>query len=380
MTIGCIVLAAGKGIRFSKNKSKLFHKIDGAPIVHSTLNNLLSVFTKKNLYITINKKITKKDKKSLEKYTENPLIIGGSTRYKSLKSSLSQIRDNKIKYIFIHDAARPNISKKLLIKIKKQIKTNKYDAVIPYLKIEGTLKKISNKDVFKTLDRDKFITTQTPQAFKLVSLKNNIDSNIKLITDDVQIIESKKNSKVKYILGEKDNLKITTKEDLKLIKSFGKKKYLIGNGFDIHRLKKGKFLSMAGLQIKSNYALVGHSDGDVVIHSLIDAILGSIGKGDIGEYFPSNDMKYLNISSKLLLKKILKIYNFNSKELNNIDITIICQTIRLSKYKKQMRYSLAEMLGCDVDKINIKAKTADEIGIIGNSKAIACWVSLIIND
>jgi len=379
MVIGCIVLAAGNSSRFDKNRSKMFYKIDGAPVIDFTLNNLLSVFNKRSLYITINKKITKKEKKNLEKYTENPLIIGGSTRHKSLINSLGQINHKRIDYVLIHDAARPNISIKLIKQIKKEILTGKYDAVVPYIKIEDTVKQAQNKSKFKTIDRKKLIATQTPQAFKTISLHKNINNISSTITDDVQSIENMKLAKIKYILGEKSNLKITTKSDLELFKSYLNKNIRIGNGFDLHRIKKGKILKLAGLDIKSNYQLVGHSDGDVIIHSLIDAILGTIQKGDIGEYFPSSDNRYKGIQSRILINEIINKNKYSMNNIINLDMTIICQHIKLSKYKNKIRKSVSEILNCDVGKINIKAKTSDNIGIIGKSKAIACWVTLLVS-
>ncbi len=292
MVIGCIVLAAGNSSRFKKNKSKLFYKIDKTPIIDFTLNNLLSVFNKRSLYITINKKITKKEKKYLQKFTENPLIIGGPTRHESLINSLNHIDSKKFKHIFIHDAARPNVSKKLLMKIKKEILLNKNDAIVPYLKIEDTLKKIKSKSKFKTSNRNEFILTQTPQAFKTSTLIKYINKSSLKITDDVQILENLKSSKIKYVLGEKTNLKVTTYNDLDLFKIYSNKNIRIGNGFDLHRIKKGKYLTLGGLKLKSNYELIGHSDGDVILHSMIDAILGSLQKGDIGDYFPSSSNKY----------------------------------------------------------------------------------------
>ena len=379
MVIGCIVLAAGNSSRFDKNRSKMFYKIDGAPVIDFTLNNLLSVFNKRSLYITINKKITKKEKKNLEKYTENPLIIGGSTRHKSLINSLGQINHKRIDYVLIHDAARPNISIKLIKQIKKEILTGKYDAVVPYIKIDDTVKQAQNKSKFKTIDRKKLIATQTPQAFKTTSLLKNINNISSTITDDVQSIENMKLAKIKYILGEKSNLKITTKSDLELFKSYLNKNIRIGNGFDLHRIKKGKILKLAGLDIKSNYQLVGHSDGDVIIHSLIDAILGTIQKGDIGKYFPSSDNRYKGIQSRILISEIINKNKYSMNNIINLDMTIICQHIKLSKYKNKIRKSVSEILNCDVGKINIKAKTSDNIGIIGKSKAIACWVTLLVS-
>ena len=379
MVIGCIVLAAGNSSRFDKNKSKIFYKINGAPVIDFTLNNLLSVFNKRSLYITINKKITKKEKKNLQKYTENPLIIGGSTRHKSLANSLNQIDHRKINHVFVHDAARPNISTKLINQIKKEIITNKYDAVVPYTQIEDTVKQVQNKYRYKTIDRKKLIATQTPQAFKTLTLKNNINNVSSTITDDIQSIEERKSLKIKYILGERNNLKITTKSDLQIFKSYLKKNIRIGNGFDLHRIKKGKLLKLAGIEIRSNYQLIGHSDGDVILHSLIDAILGSIQKGDIGEYFPSTSKKYRGISSRILIDEIINKYKYRTNNIINLDMTIICQHIKLSKYKNRIRKSVSEILDCNIGKINIKAKTTDNIGIIGKSKAIACWVTLLVS-
>ena len=143
-------------------------------------------------------------------------------------------------------------------------------------------------------------------------------------------------------------------------------------------MKKGKSLKLGGVDIKSSYQLVGHSDGDVILHSLIDAILGSIQKGDIGEYFPSSNKKYKGISSRILINEIINKYKYKTKNIINLDITVICQNIRLSKYKNKIRKSVSEILNCDIVKINIKAKTTDNIGIIGQSKAIACWVTLLV--
>ena len=125
--------------------------------------------------------------------------------------------------------------------------------------------------------------------------------------------------------------------------------------------------------------MIGHSDGDVILHSLIDAILGSIQKGDIGEYFPSTSKKYRGISSRILIDEIINKYKYRTNNIINLDMTIICQHIKLSKYKNRIRKSVSEILDCNIGKINIKAKTTDNIGIIGKSKAIACWVTLLVS-
>ena len=187
----------------------------------------------------------------------------------------------------------------------------------------------------------------------------------------------KKNIKIKYVKASKDNIKITNFDDLKILKKILNNDIYFGSGFDIHKIKKGNQLSLAGLSIKCDYQAIGHSDGDVVLHSIIDALLGAYHKGDIGYYFPALK-KYKNISSVVLLEKIKKVIKLDKSIVNNIDITIICQKVRLEKFKEPIKKNISYLLDCDIKNINVKAKTTDKVGIIGKSKAIACWTTLKI--
>ena len=355
MKIACIVLASGKSERFNKSTSKLFFKVYGTPIIEYTLKKLINHINRNSLYITIPKKITKKEKNLLSRYSNNKLIKGGNSRLQSLKNALFSIDAKKYEYVMVHDGARPNIDNKI-IKIT--------------IKIEDTLRK--NR---KIVDRSKYTTYQTPQIFKTSLLQNSIKKTNKNVTDDFGIIKNVTSLKIKFIEHGKDNIKITKLNDIKIFKDLIQHKFKIGNGFDIHKLMKGNCLSIGGLKIKSKYTSIGHSDGDVVLHSLIDALLGATNKGDIGKYFP-NVKKYKDISSILLLDEIKKLIKIENIIIDNLDCTIICQKIRLEKYKKKIENNLATMLNCKKANINIKAKTTDNIGIIGKSKAIACWISI----
>ena len=376
MKTALIILGSGDSKRFGSLKSKLFFKVNGLPIVNYTLKNFQSTFSKKDIYITIPKKITKKESIYLQEFSENSLIIGGSTRSKSLKNAIRQLDLNKYQYLVIHDAARPNVSKNLIKKIKLLLITSKYDAVVPYTQITDTLK-VKNKKIYNTVDRNNFISTQTPQGIKTKSLLFKYNTRKELQTDDASIIELNDKNKIKYLEGNKDNIKITDKTDIDLFKIYLNKKIKVGNGFDIHKLKPGKELSLGGLKIKSNYTAIGHSDGDVVLHSLIDAFLGTKSKGDIGTHFPALK-KYQDISSDILFNANKKKINFGEIQINNIDITIICQAIRLEKYKNEIKNNISKLCNCSSEIINVKAKTADKIGTIGKSKAIACWVTVTI--
>ena len=197
------------------------------------------------------------------------------------------------------------------------------------------------------------------------------------VTDESEIFDKFK-LKTKYLLGSNTNIKVTNKDDLSVIKKLLGHSIKIGNAFDIHKIAKGKFLSLGGIKMKSKYSLIGHSDGDVVIHSIIDVLLGAIGKKDIGYYFPSSNKSYKNIDSVILLKEIYKKFSLNNALILNLDITIISEAIRLEKYKSLIRQNVSKLLNCPISRVNIKAKSSDQIGIIGKSKGIACMASILI--
>ena len=176
------------------------------------------------------------------------------------------------------------------------------------------------------------------------------------------------NAKIKFIKGEYLNSKITYKEDINMNKPY------VGIGFDIHRLIKGKKLYLGGLKIPFHSGLKGHSDGDVLIHSIIDALLGAIRKKDIGTLFPDNKKKFKNIRSPKMLKPVIQILDKNEYYINNIDINLICEQPKVSKYRDRIIKSLSKLLNIDSSLINLKGKTVEKLGLIGKEKAIACEV------
>ena len=323
MKIACIVLASGKSHRFKKSKSKLFYKVYGAPVIEYTLKNILKYTKKNSLYITIPKNLNKKEKKILSNFTEKKLILGGKNRSESLKNAIINIEKDKYDYLVVHDGARPITPKSLLNDVFFNIKLNKFDCILPTSQVEDTLRKKN-----KTLNRNNYYLYQTPQAFRFNIFFEAIKNSNKVVNDDFGFLENKKNLKIKYIDSKKGNIKITRSDDIDIFKKLISHTIKYANGFDIHKLENGNYLSLAGLKIKSKYKAVGHSDGDVVLHSIIDALLGANSQGDIGLYFPALK-KYKNISSVILLNKIKNIIKLNRIIIINLDCTIICQKIRL---------------------------------------------------
>ena len=359
-----IILAAGSGKRFRTKKPKQYFFYKNKQLFeHSIEKALNSKLFKKIILVIDNPKKIKK------KYAKNVLIIkGGKERFDSSLIALKNINKYKPTNVLIHDAARPDFSIKLLKSLIKNLKKN--IAVIPIIKPKDTIKYKIKKKLYN-LNRDKIVLTQTPQAFNYKELYNLANSQYKNITDEATLfIENDK--KIKFIKGENKNNKITYLEDIKKAKSY------IGIGFDIHKLVKGKSLYLGGIKIPFHSGLQGHSDGDVILHAIIDALLGALRQKDIGTYFPSNKNKFKNMRSKKMLKPILD--NLYNKEflINNLDINLICEKPKVSKYRRRIINSIANLINLNKGKINLKGKTVEKLGLIGKEKAIACEVIISI--
>tara|TARA_B100000700_G_scaffold308435_1_gene386139 strand:- start:2075 stop:3193 length:1119 start_codon:yes stop_codon:yes gene_type:complete len=364
-----IILAAGKSKRFKSKLPKQFNFFNGKRLFQHSIDKA----ERSNLFKKIILVINKSHKKYLNKLQKKNLIIinGGSDRSNSSNKALNFLKKYKPTKVFIHDAARPNFSINLLKRLSRQIKKEK--AVVPYIKSEDSVK-IKTGKIFKNLDRNKLYLTQTPQCFDYKLLLKYSNSNKLLITDDVSILINN-NIKVKFISGEKENFKITQYSDLKK-QNFNT---YYGIGFDIHRLEKGTKLYLGGIKIPYHSGLKGHSDGDVIIHALIDGLLGASKLKDIGTLFSNKNAKYKNIRSPKMLKKILNLIKVKNYLINNIDINVIAEQPKVSKYRKKIIKSISNLCDIKMDQINLKGKTAEKIGLIGKQKAIACEVITSLN-
>ena len=249
--------------------------------------------------------------------------------------------------VLIHDAARPNFSIKLLKRLIASLKNSR--ASIPVIDCKDSIKYKVKNQLFN-LKRENSYLTQTPQAFKFDDLyKLSIKQKNKIQDEATLFIEN--DLKIKLIKGENLNNKITYKEDIDRTKTY------YGIGFDVHRLIKGKKLFLGGIKIPFHSGLKGHSDGDVILHAVIDGLLGAMRKNDIGTFFPDNNDKFKNIRSPKMLTPILEILNKNSFYINNLDINLICEQPKVSKYRNKIIKSLSNLLNLDNKLINLKFKT-----------------------
>ncbi len=355
-----IILASGQSKRFNSNNPKQYIIYKNKPLfIHSIEKALSSKLFKKIILVVNNEKQIK------NKFSKNVVVIkGGKERSDSSLIGLKYIKKFKPTNVLIHDAARPNFTLQLLKNLVKSLKKNK--AVVPTIKTKDSIKYKIKKQLFN-LNRDYSFSTQTPQAFRFNDLYNlSIKEKSKIQDEATLFIQN--NLKVKFIKGENSNIKITYKEDIKTNKSF------FGIGFDIHRLIKNKKLYLGGLKIPFHSGLKGHSDGDVIIHAVMDALLGAMRKKDIGTLFPDNKKKFKNIRSPKMLTPVIQMMNKNEFYINNIDINLICEQPKVSKFRDKIIKSLSKLLNIDSSLINLKGKTVEKLGLIGKEKAIACEV------
>ena len=359
-----VILAAGKSKRFHRKLAKQFYKYKNKEIIdHSVQKSLDSNLFKKILVVTNN--INHLKKKKYPKIVN--VIKGGKERSDSSLIALKYLKKYKPRNVFIHDAARPNFSIKLLKNLTKNLKANK--AVIPVIPSRDSIKYKIKNQIFN-LNKKKSFLAQTPQAFRFKDLYKLAIKEKNKVSDEASFFLDQ-NLKVKFIKGENQNIKITYLDDTKTSKTY------YGIGFDIHKLIKNKKLFLGGIKIPFHSGLKGHSDGDVILHAIIDAILGATRRKDIGTYFP-NTKKFMNIRSPKMLKPIIENLHKSNFSINNLDINLICEKPKVSKYRNKIINSLSKLLNLNKDQINLKGKTVEKLGLIGKEKAIACEVIISI--
>ena len=366
-----IILAGGESKRFNSSIPKPYYQYKGKSLILHSIDKAKNYKKFNKIVLVINKKHKKYIKKLKIKNVK--IVEGGKTRAESAYKGLKSIKNYNIKNVMIHDGARPNFSLILLDNLIKGLET--YDCAIPAVQSTDSIKEKSS-NIITNLKRKNIYLIQTPQAFNYKSiLKLQYDKSSE-VTDDASLFV-RAGKKIKIIKGEINNNKITINSDIKIKNSI---KY--GLGFDVHRLIPKKTLYIGGIKIPSPIGTLGHSDGDPVLHAIIDAILGACSMGDIGEKFSDKSKKFKNIRSTILLKRIIEQIKAKGYLINNLDINIITQKPKIQKYKKRIKDCISKICKILPSQVNIKGKTTEKLGLIGKEKAIACEViaSVIKND
>ena len=353
--ISLVLLAAGSSTRFASPVKKQWLRIGDDPLWLHVAKDLQKKANFAKIIIVANEA----DLDYMRKFSDEfEFAIGGDLRQISLKNALEKVTSE---FVLVSDVARAKISSNLINSLLENL--GKFDCISPYLSVNDTAYLGENE-----IKRDEIKLIQTPQLSRTNLLKKALQSE-KIFTDDSLAIKSVGGT-LGFVKGEISARKITHISDLVNCDFTPTSKDIFcGNGFDVHALENGEFITLCGVKIHCEYSLIAHSDGDVAIHALIDAMCGAAGIGDIGELFPDTDDAYKGIDSKILLQKVTERINSYGFEIVNADITIMAQKPKLSPYKEQMRKTLCEILG--TKKVNVKATTTEKLGFVGRSEGIA---------
>jgi len=355
--ITLILLGAGSASRFKLPPKKQWIWSKDKPLWLQVADNFQTVheFEKTIIVSSLD------DIQSMENFAQYTFIEGGDSRQASLKNAIEQVKTD---FVLVSDIARCCLDREM---IKRVIlaKKNK-SCVVPTLKAVDTLY-LENTPI----DREKVKTVQTPQLSCTKTLKSALLVE-KEFTDDSSAVASV-GGEIIFVEGSTKAHKLTTVDDLSKLPCLERPsaRALTGFGIDIHPFEEGKKMFLCGVEIDSTFGFKAHSDGDVAIHALIDALLGAAGLGDIGEFYPDTSDIYKGVDSTELLKDTLNRLNSLGYEIGNVDLSIIAQTPRLLKYKKAMRFNLAKLLDLTPNLVNIKATTAEKLGWIGRKEGVA---------
>jgi len=374
-----IILAGGRGLRMGREKQYL--DLAGRPMLERTAEVFSGMGGFEDLVVVMTPE-------NIARYGRDWQARGfktapsGPTRMASLRSGFKTL-SSSIELVAVHDGARPLVSPKVVADtIKAAAKTG---AAVPAVPLKDTVKKVSSNGTFfeSTPDRATLMAVQTPQCYTRGVL-GKILSAARFgadYSDESQVLE-KLGIKPAVVLSEYRNIKVTTPEDLVIAEAFMNAKKSVkpaapamrfGFGYDIHRLVEGRALILGGVKIDHPKGMLGHSDGDVVLHAICDALLGSVAAGEIGIYFPPTDLTIMGLASSAIAEKVLDVLKQKKAFIVNIDATIVAEEPKLKPHYENIRRSVAKILKLDLENVSIKAKSREGLGDIGHGEAIVCY-------
>ena len=294
------------------------------------------------------------------------LAIGGDTRTETVKNALRSLTDD-CTHVLVHDGARPFVSKGLIERVISALNTAK--GAVSLLPLGDNIASI--KGNVTALDRNDYRLVQTPVGFKRDLFEKAYLSATASALDDLTTVQAVYDGKIAHVEGERENRKITHKGDLSQTR--------VGCGYDIHRTEEGKGVTLCGVKIPCDFSLVAHSDGDVPVHAIMDAILTALGERDIGHYFPVDDPKYDNADSIQLLDTVMSICHQKGYKVDNVSVTVIAENPKLAPYIDKMRACICEALGVATDSVGISATTNEQVGDIGKGNAIGAYATVLLS-
>lgn len=378
-----IIVAAGIGTRFGGDTPKQFVKLAGRPILSRSIEKFDLCDEIDSIIVVAASEFVEQTRELVEeaKFSKPvEIVAGGATRSRSTASGLSAVNgDDGV--VLVHDAARPLVSvEDIRSVIEAAAKSGAACLASP---VADTIKRVANGEIRETIDRSSLMSAQTPQGFRVELLRRAFATvaDVDNATDECTLVESL-GERVSIVTATSPNMKITTQDDVRIAEALLRDDRtsipLIGFGTDFHRLEAGGPLKLGGVAIDCDLQAVGHSDGDVLLHAVTDAILGALAAGDIGSHFPDTDERWRGADSRKFLEEAMRIAREQGLALGNLDAVIDLERPKIRPHIDEMRQTVSEITGLEIGRVSVKAKTREGVGEIGGSRAISATATVLL--
>jgi 2-C-methyl-D-erythritol 4-phosphate cytidylyltransferase/2-C-methyl-D-erythritol 2,4-cyclodiphosphate synthase len=371
MRVAAILVAAGSGSRFGHSVPKQFLNLGGVPVIRRAAEALAA-------HVTLLQPVGEAApiEAALAGLAHLACVPGGATRQQSVGAGLEALEPWAPDIVLVHDAARPFVPAGLIASLLEALKT--HEGAIPALPVADTLKRGKHGVISGTVPRDNLYRAQTPQAFAYDTLLAlHRAGSHEGATDDAWLLE-RAGIPVALVAGAEQNIKLTYQEDLLRLERELMLSPRVGTGFDVHALKAGRKLMLCGVEVPHEAGLDGHSDADVGIHALCDAIYGALAEGDIGRHFPPSEDTWKDADSARFLRHAAGRIAARGGRLANADVTLICERPKITPHAPAMIARLAGLLGVDASRISVKATTSERLGFTGRQEGIAAQASVCV--
>ncbi|MDE1972043.1 MAG: bifunctional 2-C-methyl-D-erythritol 4-phosphate cytidylyltransferase/2-C-methyl-D-erythritol 2,4-cyclodiphosphate synthase [Hyphomicrobiales bacterium] len=382
--VAAVVVAAGRGHRAGGDMPKQYRQIAGEPVIRPTL----SAFLGHPQIAAVQAVIHRDDAEAFQAATAGlkdllPPAWGGATRQASVHAGLEALRAAAPDVVLIHDAARPFLSATLITRAIEAAR--EHGAAVPAIVIADTVKQIDEHELITaTLDRNRLRTVQTPQAFAYELIvgahRRAPAAGRDDFTDDAALAEWA-GHRVRVFAGEPGNVKLTTSDDFvraEMLRMAALADVRTGSGFDVHAFTDGDHVMLGGVRIPHTHGVTGHSDADVALHALVDAILGALAEGDIGQHFPPSDPQWRGAASEKFLAFACERVHARGGMIAHLDVTIVCEGPRVSPHRDAIRARIAAIAGIPVGRIGIKATTSEKMGFTGRGEGLVAMATATV--
>lgn len=374
LTCTALIVAAGRGSRFGGPLPKQYATLNGRSVLYRTLCAFLSTPEINATQVVIAPQDHDAYVAAVAGLDLAPPFLGGATRQRSVLNGLEALAEAAPDFVAIHDAARPFIQPHDIAACLAAASAPGIDGAILGVALSDTLKRVDEGAIAATIPRAGLWRAQTPQIFRFARILDAHRAAAALgedeataLTDDATVAE-RAGLKIAMVAGSGENSKITTADDLQRAQSMETRTAF---GFDVHAFGPGASLTLGGVAIAHNHALVGHSDADVALHALTDALLGTIGAGDIGQHFPPSDTRWRGASSDRFLRHAVELLAAREGRIVHLDLTIVCEAPRIGPHREAMIASVARIAGVDPSRVSVKATTTEGLGYTGRREGIA---------